>query len=109
MKIAVVGATGMVGQVMLQVLAERKLAITELLLVASSKNKGKEMEWEGRKYLVKDLAEAVLKVHGEIARPIESIKESKLDSFNVVNIEKVRKFYNWAPKIKLEESIKELM
>jgi len=58
---------------------------------------------------IKDLAEAVLKVHGEIARPIESIKESKLDSFNVVNIEKVRKFYNWAPKIKLEESIKELM
>ena len=55
MTIAVVGATGMVGSVMLQVLAERKLAITELLLVASSRNKGKEMEWEGKKYVVKDL------------------------------------------------------
>ena len=55
MKIAVVGATGMVGSVMLQVLAERKLAITELLLVASSRNKGKEIEWEGKKYVLKDL------------------------------------------------------
>ena len=58
---------------------------------------------------IKDLAEAVLKIHGEIARPVESIKDSKLDSFNVVNIEKVKIFYNWAPKIKLEESIKELI
>ena len=59
MKIAVVGATGMVGSVMLQVLAERKLAITELLLVASSRNKGKEIEWGGKKYVLKDLVEAL--------------------------------------------------
>lgn len=59
MKIAVVGATGMVGKVMLQVLAERKLPVSELVLVASSRNKGKEMEWEGKKYIVKDLDQAL--------------------------------------------------
>ena len=37
MKIAVVGATGMVGNVMLEVLAERNFPVTELLLVASER------------------------------------------------------------------------
>ena len=41
MKVAVVGATGMVGEVMLKVLAERNFPITELLLVASEKSVGK--------------------------------------------------------------------
>jgi len=59
MKIAVVGATGMVGSVMLQVLSERKLPISDLILVASSKNKGKEMTWEGKVYTLTDLAGAL--------------------------------------------------
>ena len=41
MKVAVVGATGMVGNVMLQVLAERNFPISELLLVASERSVGK--------------------------------------------------------------------
>ena len=41
MKVAVVGATGMVGTVMLEVLAERNFPITELLVVASEKSVGK--------------------------------------------------------------------
>ena len=41
MKLAIVGATGMVGSVMLKVLEERNLPITELLLVASERNIGK--------------------------------------------------------------------
>ena len=41
MRIAVVGATGMVGRVMLQVLEERNLNIDEYVLLASSKSKGK--------------------------------------------------------------------
>ena len=61
MKIAVVGATGMVGSVMLQVLAERRLPITELMLIASERNKGKELEWEGEKYVLMVLAEALEK------------------------------------------------
>ena len=48
MKIAVVGATGMVGEVMLQVLAERKFPVTELIPVASEKSVGKKMEWNGQ-------------------------------------------------------------
>lgn len=59
MKIAVVGATGMVGEVMLQVLAERNFPITELIPVASEKSVGKEIEFKGNKYKVVGLATAV--------------------------------------------------
>jgi aspartate-semialdehyde dehydrogenase len=59
MKVAVVGATGMVGHVMLEVLAERKLPITEFLLVASERSVGKEMEFEGKNYSIIGLETAV--------------------------------------------------
>jgi aspartate-semialdehyde dehydrogenase len=59
MKIAVVGATGMVGNVMLEVLAERILPITELLLVASERSVGKEMVFEGKTHTVIGLETAV--------------------------------------------------
>ena len=48
MKVAVVGATGMVGEVMLQVLAERNFPVTELIPVASEKSVGKEIEYNGK-------------------------------------------------------------
>jgi aspartate-semialdehyde dehydrogenase len=59
MKIAVVGATGMVGEVMLQVLAERNFPITELIPVASEKSVGKEIEFKGKKYKVVGMQTAV--------------------------------------------------
>jgi aspartate-semialdehyde dehydrogenase len=59
MRIAVVGATGMVGQVMLKVLAERSFPITELLCVASERSVGKEIEFGGLKHKVIGLAQAV--------------------------------------------------
>jgi aspartate-semialdehyde dehydrogenase len=59
MKIAVVGATGMVGEVMLQVLAERNFPVTELIPVASEKSVGKEIEFKGKTYKVVGLATAV--------------------------------------------------
>ncbi len=61
MKIAVVGATGMVGEVMLQVLAERNFvsANDELILVASERSVGKEMEFQGKTYKVVGLTTAV--------------------------------------------------
>ena len=59
MRVAVVGATGMVGEVMLQVLAERNFPVTELIPVASEKSVGKEIEWKGNKYKVVGLATAV--------------------------------------------------
>ncbi len=59
MKVAVVGATGMVGEVMLQVLAERKFPVTELIPVASEKSVGKELEFNGITYKVVGLETAV--------------------------------------------------
>lgn len=59
MKVAVVGATGMVGEVMLQVLAERNFPVSELIPVASEKSVGKEITWKGNTYKVVGLATAV--------------------------------------------------
>ncbi|RKR14886.1 aspartate-semialdehyde dehydrogenase [Maribacter vaceletii] len=59
MKIAVVGATGMVGEVMLKVLAERNFPITELLLVASERSVGKKLAYKGVDYTIIGLADAV--------------------------------------------------
>ncbi|WP_158974863.1 aspartate-semialdehyde dehydrogenase [Cellulophaga sp. L1A9] len=59
MKVAVVGATGMVGEVMLKVLAERNFPITELLLVASERSVGKKMTYKNKEYTVIGLADAV--------------------------------------------------
>jgi len=59
MKIAVVGATGMVGNVMLEVLAERNFPVTELLLVASERSVGKKIAYKDAEYTVIGLQDAV--------------------------------------------------
>lgn len=59
MKIAVVGATGLVGTKMLEVLAERNFNITELIPVASEKSVGKEIEYKGKKYKVHSMQQAI--------------------------------------------------
>ncbi len=59
MKVAVVGATGMVGEVMLKVLAERNFPVTELLPVASERSVGKKISYNGKEYEVVGLQEAV--------------------------------------------------
>ena len=59
MKVAVVGATGLVGSVMLKVLAERNFPVTELIPVASAKSAGKEIEFKGKKYKVVTADEAI--------------------------------------------------
>lgn len=59
MKVAVVGATGLVGSKMLQVLEERNFPLTELLPVASEKSVGKEITYKGRTYKVIGMADAV--------------------------------------------------
>lgn len=61
MKVAVVGATGLVGTVMLKVLAERNFPVSELLLVASEKSVGKKITYNNKPYTVIGLAEAVQK------------------------------------------------
>jgi aspartate-semialdehyde dehydrogenase len=59
MKVAVVGATGLVGTKMLQVLAERNFPVTELIPVASEKSVGKEVEFKGKKYKVVSMTDAI--------------------------------------------------
>jgi aspartate-semialdehyde dehydrogenase len=59
MKVAVVGATGMVGNVLLQVLREQNFPITELIPVASEKSVGRQIEYDGIEYPVVSLETAV--------------------------------------------------
>jgi aspartate-semialdehyde dehydrogenase len=59
MKVAVVGATGLVGTKMLQVLAERNFPVTELLPVASERSVGKQVEFKGKKYAVVSASDAI--------------------------------------------------
>src|SRR5688572_27221590 len=59
MKIAVVGATGLVGTKMLEVLAERNFPVTELFPVASERSIGKEIEFKGKKYKVVSMTDAI--------------------------------------------------
>src|SRR3982075_858653 len=59
MKVAVVGATGLVGSKMLQVLAERNFPIDELIPVASERSIGKQVEFKGKKYTIISAADAI--------------------------------------------------
>ena len=66
MKIAVVGATGMVGTVMLKILEERNLPITELIPVASARSAGKKVSYKGKDHIIVALEDA-LKMKPDIA------------------------------------------
>jgi aspartate-semialdehyde dehydrogenase len=59
MKVAVVGATGLVGTKMLEVLAERNFPVDELIPVASERSLGKEIEFKGRKYKIHSMEQAI--------------------------------------------------
>ena len=59
MKIAVVGATGLVGTKMLEVLAERNFPVTELIPVASEKSIGKLIAFNGKEYAVVGMQQAI--------------------------------------------------
>ncbi|HMU73549.1 MAG TPA: aspartate-semialdehyde dehydrogenase [Ferruginibacter sp.] len=59
MKVAVVGATGLVGSKMLQVLAERNFPVDELIPVASEKSMGKEVSFKGKQYTIVSANDAI--------------------------------------------------
>src|SRR6476469_8297403 len=59
MKVAVVGATGLVGTVMLKVLAERNFPVTELIPVASERSVGKKLSWKGKEYTIHSMEQAI--------------------------------------------------
>lgn len=67
MKVAVVGATGLVGTKMLEVLAQRNFPVTELLPVASERSIGKEIIFKGNKYKVVSMQDAIA------AKPVVAI------------------------------------
>jgi aspartate-semialdehyde dehydrogenase len=56
-RVAVAGATGAVGQVMLELLAEREFPISELAVLASSRSAGKQVQFKGKSVTVQDLSE----------------------------------------------------
>ena len=72
MKVAVVGATGLVGTRMLEVLAERNFPVTELYPVASSKSVGRKIVFKGKEWTVVSADDAIA------ARPEEMLPESLL-------------------------------
>jgi aspartate-semialdehyde dehydrogenase len=59
MKVAVVGATGLVGTKMLQVLAERNFPVTEMIPVASERSVGKEVQFKGKAYKVVSMEDGI--------------------------------------------------
>ena len=59
MKVAIVGATGLVGQVMLKVLEERDFPVTELIPVASERSVGKLIKFKGREFKVVDIKTSI--------------------------------------------------
>jgi len=59
MRVAIVGATGLVGSKMLQVLEERNFPVSELIPVASSKSVGKAIKFTGKEHTIKSIEDAV--------------------------------------------------
>lgn len=59
MKVAVVGATGLVGRKMLQILEERNFPVTELMPVASERSVGKTISFKGNTYTIVDMQTAI--------------------------------------------------
>jgi aspartate-semialdehyde dehydrogenase len=59
MKVAVVGATGLVGTILLKVLEEQNFPVTELIPVATEKSVGKEIKYMGKSYKIVSMEEAI--------------------------------------------------
>ena len=59
MKVAIVGVTGMVGNVMLEVLSEFNFPVTELIPVASEKSVGSTILWKGQTFIVQSMQSAI--------------------------------------------------
>jgi aspartate-semialdehyde dehydrogenase len=59
MKVAIIGVTGMVGNVMLKVLEERNFPVDELIPVASERSVGQTIQWKGQEFVIRSLEQAV--------------------------------------------------
>lgn len=85
-KLAIVGATGVVGRTALKILEEKKLPISEYILFASKKSAGSQIDFMGKKYTIKELNEnsfdekidyAIFCAGGEISKNYSPIAISK--------------------------------
>lgn len=85
-KLAVVGATGMVGRTFLKVLKERNFPIDELYLFSSAKSAGEKVEFNGKEYTVEELTEssfdrgidiALFSAGGDVSKKFAPIAASK--------------------------------
>ncbi len=85
-KLAVVGATGMVGRTILQVLEERSFPIDELYLLSSARSAGEKVEFNGKEYTVEELTEnsfdrgidiALFSAGGDVSKKFAPIAASK--------------------------------
>ncbi|MBP5473989.1 MAG: aspartate-semialdehyde dehydrogenase, partial [Bacteroidales bacterium] len=74
MKVAVVGATGMVGRTMIKVLEERDFPVTELIPAASEKSVGKEITFKGKQVKVVSVNDAIK------AKPVFAIFSAGADA-----------------------------
>ena len=86
LKLAIVGATGLVGRSVIKVLEEKKLPIKEYVLFSSKKSAGTTLEILGKKYVVKELTEnsfdegfdfAIFSAGGEVSKKFAPIAASK--------------------------------
>ena len=59
LKLAIIGATGLVGRTMLEVMEELALPVDELLPAGSARSAGKELEFQGRKWTVQTVEEVL--------------------------------------------------
>lgn len=100
-RLALVGATGVVGKTVRKVLAERKLPISEYVFFASSKSAGKEISFMGKKYIIQELNEnsfnsgfdyAIFSAGGKISQKFSPIAKSKgcivIDNSNAFRMDK---------------------
>ena len=100
-KLAIVGATGVVGQMVLKVLEEKKIPISEYILFASSKSAGKKIHFMNKEYTVQELTEhsfdehidfAIFSAGGETSKKYSPIAKEKgcivIDNSNAFRMDK---------------------
>lgn len=104
MKVAVVGATGLVGSEIIKVLEERNFPVSELLPVASARSKGKEVSFKGQKYKIVTLDDALeIKPDLAIFSAGGSISKEYAEKFTAAGIKVIDNSSAWRmdPAIKL--------
>lgn len=104
MKVAVVGATGLVGSEIIKVLEERNFPVSELLPVASARSKGKEVSFKGEKYKIVTLDDALeIKPDLAIFSAGGSISKEYAEKFTAAGIKVIDNSSAWRmdPAIKL--------